>query len=168
MTLSVPQRGSLLWRSSAKTDFRRPLLDWSRSAFIAAFFAFRDANSKRSNYVAVFEYVGYTNAGKSLRPTEATITQCGTWIGTDKKHFLQQSEYTVCRKKALDGLDYVSHEEAFERGEKDQDILVKYLIPVSERDRVLRKLRHMNINPYSLFESTESLLEYLKSDVIEQ
>jgi hypothetical protein len=150
-----------------QNGFPSPLLDWSRSPFIAAFFAFRDDDSNRSDYVAVFKYVEYTNAGKSLRPKEAAITRCGPWIGTDKKHFLQQSEYTVCRKKALDGLDYISHEEAFARGEKDQDILVKYLIPVSERDRVLRKLRHMNINPYSLFESTESLLESLKSDVIQ-
>jgi len=149
-----------------QNGFPSPLLDWTRSPFIAAFFAFRDDDSDGSDYVAVFEYLEYTNAGKLLRAKEATITRCGPWIGTDKKHLLQQSEYTVCRKKALEGLHYVSHGEAFERGEKGQDNLVKYLIPVTERAKVLRKLRHMNINPYSLFESTESLLQSLKSEAI--
>jgi hypothetical protein len=147
-----------------QNGFPSPLLDWSRSPFIAAFFAFCRADPKQSKYVAIFEYVEYGSAGKSLRPSEAAITRLGPWIGTDKKHFLQQSEYTVCRK----GGTYVSHEEAFSRGEEDQDMLTKYLVPISERGRVLGKLRHMNINPYSIFETTEALLEYIAPDAIDK
>ena len=148
-----------------QNGFPSPLLDWSRSPYVAAFFAFQRADPDVGEFVAIFEYLEDTGC-KEICPGEATIRRCGSWIGTDKKHFLQQSDYTVCRKKKDGTLLYARHGEVFQRGEEEQDILTRYLIPVSERKRVLQKLRLMNITPYSLFESTESLLETLKWDVI--
>jgi hypothetical protein len=152
--------------------FPSPLLDWSRSPYIAAFFAFHRAEPKHGEFVALFEYVEDTGFGKGISPDEATIRTCGPWISTDKRHFLQQSEYTVCRKQVRrpngnDEVNYARHEEALARGEPDQDILTKYLVPAGERERVLRKLQLMNITSYSLFESIESLVEIIASDVIE-
>jgi hypothetical protein len=148
-----------------QNGFPSPLLDWSSSPYIAAFFALRHADPKESEFAAVFEYVESTGSGKDICPGEATICPCGPWIATDKKHFLQQSQYTICRKQK-DGINfYASHEEVFARGEEEQDVLTKYLIPVSERERVLRKLRLMNITSYSLFENTESLLELVAQDL---
>lgn len=151
--------------------FPSPLLDWTRSPYVASFFAFRHANPKTNDFVTIFEYVEDVGEGKVSSRDEATISVCGPWISTDKKHFLQQSEYTVCRKEVRRpnggyGADYVKHEKAFERDDKDQDILTKYLIPTKERERVLRKLQFMNITSFSLFESTESLLELVASEVI--
>jgi len=151
--------------------FPSPLLDWSRSPYIAAFFAFHRADPKESEFVAIFEYVEEMGFGKAISLDEATICTCGPWISTDKKHFLQQSEYTVCRKQVRHpneklGDVYARHEEAFARSDEDQDFLTKYFIPASERKRVLRKLQLMNITSYSLFESTESLLELIALEVI--
>jgi hypothetical protein len=148
-----------------QNGFPSPLLDWTRSPYVAAFFAFRHANPKENDFVAIFEYTEDMGTGKGICPGETTICPCGSWIATDKKHFLQQSEYTICRKQK-DGITfYASHEEVFDRGNEDQDVLIKYLLPVTERERVLKKLRLMNITPYSLFENTESLLEVIASDL---
>jgi len=151
--------------------FPSPLLDWSRSPYIAAFFAFHHADPKISEFVAIFEYIEDIGFGKLSDRSESRISTCGPWISTDKRHFLQQSEYTVCRKQVRNpngtfGDIYTKHQDVFARGDEEQDILTKYLIPSSERERVLRKLQLMNITSYSLFESIESLLELIALDVI--
>ena len=53
-------------------------------------------------------------------------------------------------------------------GNEEQDVLVKYLIPVSERDKVLEKLDLMNVNAYSLFGSEEALMDTLAYREIEK
>jgi hypothetical protein len=148
-----------------QNGFPSPLLDWTRSPYVAAFFVFHRADSKDGEFVAIFEYLEDRGC-KDICPGAPTIRRCGRWIGTDKKHFLQQSDYTVCRKQKDGIFVYAKHNDVFETPEEEQDILVRYLIPVSERKKVLQKLRLMNITPYSLFETTESLLEVVASEVI--
>ncbi len=149
-----------------QNGFPSPLLDWSRSPYVAAFFAFNEASASEGEYVAIYEYEEWGPYGKSGEASEATIRSLGPWIATDKKHFLQQSEYTVCRKGSGSAVSYASHEEVFARNEEGQDGLVKYLIPASEKELVLRRLRRYNITAYSLFESTQALMEMLAVDLI--
>lgn len=73
-------RGVAFMAFLRQNGFPSPLLDWSRSPFIAAFFAFCRADPKQSNYVAIFEYVEYGALGKSLRNGEAAIHRIGPWI----------------------------------------------------------------------------------------
>lgn len=148
-----------------QNGFPSPLLDWSHSPYIAAFFALRHADPKENEFAAIFAYTEDSGFGKEICPGEPTICPCGSWIATDKKHFLQQSAYTICRKQKNGMFVYANHEEAFARSEEDQDSLIKYLIPVSERKRVLQKLQLMNITSYSLFETTETLLERVASEL---
>jgi hypothetical protein len=56
---------------------------------------------------------------------------------------------------------YCSHEEAFKKNDDEQDVLTKFIIPRTERPKVLEKLHMMNITAHSLFGSDESLLETL-------
>ncbi len=83
-------------------------------------------------------------------------------IRTHKRHFLQQSQYTYCTKHLSDDkYVYCSHEEAFNRNNDEQDVLIKFVIPRTEKSKVLKKLHMMNITAHSLFGSEESLLETL-------
>ena len=141
--------------------FPSPLLDWTKSFYIAAFFAFQTAQADKEPNVAIYSFDERPNNMKGGCPNDATIVGCGPTIRTHKRHFLQQAQYTYCNKPVDGRYFYCSHEEAFDRNDGEQDILNKFIIPKTERPKVLEKLNMMNINAYSLFGSEESLLETL-------
>ena len=148
--------------------FPSPLLDWSSSPYIAAFFAFHSHQIDTNTHVAIFAYVEDYGYGKKGYSNEARIVSIGPYITTDSKHYKRQSQYTICRKQSRNGFVYCSHEEVFAENYPTQDILIKFLIPISERSRVLCKLDAMNINPYSLFGDENSLMATLAYREIEK
>ena len=144
-------------------DFPSPLLDWTHSFYVAAFFAFRSSKNEEPN-VAIYSLIEYYGTGKTLAYDEGCICGCGPNVRTHKRHFIQQSEYTYCTKLLPlpdDKYVYCSHEEAFKKNDDEQDVLTKFIIPRTERSKVLEKLHMMNITAHSLFGSEESLLETL-------
>ncbi|MCX5649033.1 MAG: FRG domain-containing protein [Planctomycetota bacterium] len=149
--------------------FPSPLLDWTRSFYVAAFFAFQSATPDKQDEpnVAIYAFREHGDLGKSWG-NEAHIVGCGPTITTHKRHVIQQTEFTFCEKKSSDQYLYCSHEEAFKRNDEDQDILTKFIIPKAERAKVLDKLQMMNITAYSLFGSEESLLATLAYEEIER
>jgi hypothetical protein len=60
---------------------------------------------------------------------------------------------------------YVPHGTVFDSEDKfaveAQDVLWKFDLPGSEREKVLRELNDYNLNAFSLFGSPESLMESL-------
>ncbi|MDA0999244.1 MAG: FRG domain-containing protein [bacterium] len=140
--------------------FPAPILDWTRSPYIAAFFAFRNSESSEDKRVAIY----YFAEGKGGRTESPRIVRMGPRMTTHSRHHTQQCEYTYCEKKT-DNPDnpwvYCNHKETFSQNDPDQGILTKYTLPNSERLEVLKKLDIMNINAYSLFGSEESLMETL-------
>lgn len=148
-----------------QNGFPSPLLDWTRSPYVAAFFAFHCADCREEDSVAIFEYVEFSGSGKTSDRV-GTIHSLGPWIATDRKHLLQQSEYTVCRTDEKNHVKYVSHDPVFAKGHETQDILTKYILPAVDKTQVMRRLSVMNINAYALFETTQGLMELLANDVI--
>jgi hypothetical protein len=135
---------------------------------VAALFAFSPKGLRKDENVAIYSYVEYYVGGKTSSGDEATIVGLDPYVTTHKRHYNQQSWYTICRKQAGDGYVYCNHEEAFERNESGQDLLTKYVMPRSERAKVLERLNIMNINSYSLFGHEESLMETLAYQEIER
>ena len=135
--------------------FPSPLLDWTRSPYIAAYFAFRAADQGN---VAIYVYS--ERDFKTWCNDEAQIHTFGRYVQTHRRHFLQQSTYTVCLKHDLtSGWRFAPHAGVFARGNTNQDILWKFTIPSTERLKVLKLLDTYNLNAFSLFESEESLME---------
>jgi hypothetical protein len=54
---------------------------------------------------------------------------------------------------------YAPHEGVFSRNDPNQDVLLKFTIPATERIKVLTALDSYNLNAFSLFDSEEALME---------
>jgi hypothetical protein len=138
--------------------FPSPLLDWTTSPYVAAYFAFRDI-SNAAEAVAIFAYIEYFGQGKSRTGNEPYIFGLGPYISSHKRHFLQQCQYTICSKKEDDIPYYTNHEKVFSKNDQGQDLLWKIIIPADMNRTFLKHLDFLNINAYSLFGSDESLME---------
>ena len=147
--------------------FPSPLLDWSRSPYIAAFFAFRDAIPKPETYVAIYSFVEWAGRAKGGIASHPQIWSIGKYIKTHKRHYLQQAEYTVCRRMVEKDYLYCSHEDAMKDQHRKHDLCFKHLIPTTEKDKVLKVLQSMNINDYSLFATEDSLMRMLAIEEID-
>lgn len=144
--------------------FPSPLLDWTKSPYIAAFFAFRNGPKKQAKRVSLFAYLELGGMGKSHAGNDPLIFTPHPYIRTHNRHYLQQSRYSVCVQKRENHLYFSDHERAIAISDdyrQKQDIIWKFTIPSTEWRAVLKDLCAFNINPYSLFGSEESLMENL-------
>lgn len=148
--------------------FPSPLLDWTESPYIAAFFAFNEKNA--AERIAIYAFIE-TPRGVKSGGSEPQITVLGPYTPSHKRHFIQQSNYTVCVKAQNKEHEFISHETVFQRGdmpkEFSQDVLVKITIPAGERMKVLTDLYDYNINEFSLFQNEESLMKTMAFKEIE-
>jgi hypothetical protein len=136
-------------------SFPSPLLDWTRSPYVAAFFAFHETSKNES--VAIYSYREFLGAAKVHTGNEPHIWSCGPYVRTHERHYRQQCEYTICITEGP--YTYCCHENV--KFGEEQDLLTKYIIPSKERNKVLKKLALMNINAFSLFGSEEGLMSML-------
>jgi hypothetical protein len=140
--------------------FPSPLLDWSESPYVAAFFAFRDANPKIVKR-AIFFYCDTPMGVRGGTIGEPMIQVLVPHSRTPRRHFLQQSVYTVCESRNNGKWQFDSHQKVFDYPHPKQDFLGKFVIPSTEREKIMGLLHQYNLNAYSLFGSEESLLETL-------
>ena len=136
-----------------------PLLDWTHSPFIAAYFAFR-RKDKNSRTASIYVYCEHPNLCKGLSSFEPTMIRHGHYVRAHRRHFLQQSEYTSCLLFKAP-VRFIRHDSVFNTSKRGQDLLWKFNIPMSERPKILRLLDAHNLNAFSLFGSEESLMETL-------
>lgn len=183
--------------------FPSPLLDWTRSPYIAAYFAFRNAPQKPTRATFTCRVCGqktsaepdaalicgrcYSGSDKQIVPMQGTdtkvsiyvfaktpngysetinnesrIMRCGPYVRSHRRHFLQQSDYSICIAPEDNGQwRFAPHAEVFSRNRRNQDTLIKINIPATERSRVLKLLDEHSLNAFSLFASEESLLEMM-------
>jgi hypothetical protein len=141
--------------------FPSPLLDWTESPYVAAFFAY--ANSKKDN-PAVYCYVERPNLVKGGTGGEPMISVKGPFVKTHKRHFAQKAWYTIATKweYAENKHYFCPHESVFVKNDPKQDLLIKIVLPAKGRKEALFHLNDYNINHFTLFQSEDSLIKAIE------
>ena len=104
--------------------FPSPLLDWSKSPYVAAYFAF--ARAKREGKVAIYAYRERPDNFKLSGSDAPQIITVGPNVRTHRRHFRQQSRYTTCVKFENGQWYFELHDSAFGmKNNPDQDLLWK-------------------------------------------
>ena len=85
----------------------------------------------------------------------------GPYVKTHRRHFLQQSEYTLCLIYDHHEWRFGQYDTVFTKGREQQGFCWKYTIPATERPKVLQLLDEQNLNGFSLFGSEESMMQTL-------
>lgn len=142
--------------------FPSPLLDWTASPYIAAFFALADRSN--SDNCCVYAYIESPQGLKTITGGKPKITVQGPNVTTHKRHFLQKAWYTIatCANRETKAHEFVRHDLAFDSDQDTgvvQDVLLKIEIPTANRMRMLDHLDDYNINYFSLFQSEEALMK---------
>lgn len=137
--------------------FPSPLLDWTRSPYVAAFFAFNKATEDSNSRVSIYVFGETSHASGNGMPV---LYRYGPNVRTNRRHVLQQSEYTLCT-----GFDdkwlFEKYDTIFNPGRHQQGLCWKITLPTTERTKVLRILDEYNLNAFSLFASEDSMMEML-------
>lgn len=136
-----------------------PLLDWTESPYIAAYFSMCDGQN--DGYSAVYAYIETPEGSKSVDVTRANINLLGPFVSTDKRHFAQKAWYTIAStwSERNEEHEFCSHHDVFNKNDDDQDILIKIIIPRGDRRLALRELNDYNINHFTLFQNEDSLIK---------
>lgn len=140
--------------------FPTPILDWTRSPYIAAMFAFEPPEDQHTPMRSVFAWAcpdlisGGTN--------EPELVRTGHYFVGHLRHFAQQSDYTICMRYSTDERKWRFSSQMGAHSLKIDEpgkTLFRFDIPSSERQKVTSYLDQFNLNPYSLYGSDESLMQ---------
>jgi len=152
--------------------FPSPLLDWTTSPYIAAYFAFAENKGKEIERNTIFVYIERPyNIKTTCNGTG--ITTLGPEINTHKRHFIQKAWYTVAVTPKKQDWEFISHNTCFGEyfeGEEEaqQDVLIRITLPISERIKILSHLDQYNLNQFTLFQTEEALLKTIAFKEIEE
>lgn len=145
--------------------FPTPLLDWTFSPYIAAYFAFEGINhfTPQNDFVAIYAF----NQGdwmKSYKPTydyklvEKHVTILNPTYRGNPKQMLQQGTFMFTNLHDIES--HIHH------NEKTQgQFLNKYEISIKERPKIFKDLIAMNITAMQLMPSMESVCKKVFAEI---
>lgn len=145
--------------------FPTPLLDWTLSPYIAAYFAYREVNDEypQSENVKIylFDYLGWmTTFQQPLNLRETTIKYVSIlrpYAKYNPRIIPQQGVFTVSNVEDMES--YI-----ISRGiESNKKFLYTALLSVKEKPFVMKELNLMGINEMTLFPSIDGICRAMKT-----
>jgi len=161
--LSVPDQNGSFFNLLQHHGYPTPILDWSYSPYVSAFFAFRDWPIKYSGEgharIYIFDNEAWQNRYPQIQDLDPPYPHLSVmeFIAIDNPRLVPQQAVTTVTN--IDDIEAYVLERESEAG-------VQYLqaidIPASEREEAMRDLRFMGITAGSMFPSIEGVCEELR------
>ncbi len=138
--------------------FPTPLLDWTLSPYIAAYFALREIDDSNPKYdyvkIHVFDYIGWGTSYSqplNLRMPDNFVSIFTPYAKFNPRLISQQCAYTVTNVSNM--TSYVSECEKISK----KGFLYSYNLSVKERTQIMRELSLMGINDMTLFPGVDGI-----------
>lgn len=158
------------WALGQHNGLATPLLDWSRSPYVAAYFAYYTPDSVDSERRAIFGLspawtVERSDAilAKWKDERRAPIVEFVTPLTDDNPRLINQSALFT---RAPDGIDLESWVAANITPTDPYLRLVKITVPDTDRSLALRLLNRMNINHLTLFPDLYGAAKFVNLDLM--
>lgn len=143
--------------------FPTPLLDWTLSPYIAAYFAFREVHDQYPNSdhvkIYIFDYLEWTKSFEQiydLRDSKNFVSALRPYAKYNPRIIPQQGRFTVTNIDDIEQYIYSRSEET------KKTFLYSARLSVKEKPHILKELNLMGINEMSLFPSIEGVCRALK------
>jgi len=167
--LDIPYEYGAFFNLVQHHGYPTPLLDWTYSPYVAAFFAFRDIpkNEASEKHVRIFVF---DNAKWKSHWKQYVFLQSGVlhlsimdFLAIDNERLIPQQAATTITN--IDDIElYIKEKET----EKKCSYLTAIDISVSERNKVMQELSFMGITAGSLFPGLDGACEALREKMFDE
>lgn len=167
--LTIPEQNGAFINLLQHHGYPTPLLDWTYSPYVAAFFAFRDwpinYNEDGKTRIYIFNNKEWRQRYPQIQNADPPFPHLSVmdFIAINNPRLVPQQSVTTVTN--VDDIEAYLLDKETESG-------IKYLqaidIPASERDKAMSDLRFMGITAGSMFPSVDGVCEELKERNFEQ
>lgn len=156
------------WALGQHHGLSTPLLDWSESPYVAAYFAFQaedpEDTTKRSEHRVVFALSRVSVAIKNKQLKKTTVAGKQPPMITFVRPMSDENQRLITQRglftRAPDEMSIEEWVQTNFTGDSGGGKLLRIAIPSSQRETAMKSLNRMNINHLSLFPDLDGAARY--------